>query len=391
MVIAGMVWDAGMGQTIVHAWLKDVPTLKESHASAKLKEGEGIIKKPAKNSSSSASSVLVPEKDYGPPKAEASTYVPYQPPAIQAKELTLDDIYQIPDERPSGGVGQVVDPLKPPGSYAKPITKKTASKIHTSLNYFRGSTELSKYVYNKLHDSPISVSVPKNLFASKNYVEQIAELKDAVEESVLQNPYTGVVTSINVTASPGSAYVTAYLTYYLKVADARKYRAVRMEETVHEILDGTVFNTMTDLEKATKLYEYISSPTNVDVDVHSIETSKTNLNAQVVRVKSAAFFALVNRSAIAQGIAQGYKALCDEALIPCAVITGKLKRGDVPHTWCVIEVDGKWRTVDPTNPQLEICKQDGIFIDDITAQTLYEADGRSLVDSEIKNYVKYAK
>ena len=54
--------------------------------------------------------------------------------------------------------------------------------------------------------------------------------------------------------------------------------------------------------------------------------------------------ALVNGSAVGEGYAMAYKALCDELGIECTVVLGKL--GDMLHAWNVVTLDGYYYHVD---------------------------------------------
>ncbi len=56
--------------------------------------------------------------------------------------------------------------------------------------------------------------------------------------------------------------------------------------------------------------------------------------------------ALVRGEAVCDGIARAYKLLCDEAGIPCAVVTGS---SGGPHAWNIAWVEGHWAHVDVTD------------------------------------------
>ena len=57
-----------------------------------------------------------------------------------------------------------------------------------------------------------------------------------------------------------------------------------------------------------------------------------------------AYAALVGGRANAEGVAMAYKALCDEAGIPCLVISGRMDKRS--HAWNMIELDGNYYHVD---------------------------------------------
>ncbi len=56
--------------------------------------------------------------------------------------------------------------------------------------------------------------------------------------------------------------------------------------------------------------------------------------------------ALMHGAAVCDGIAKAYKLLCDEAGIPCTVVTGS---SGGPHAWNVVRVEGRWAHVDVTD------------------------------------------
>lgn len=56
--------------------------------------------------------------------------------------------------------------------------------------------------------------------------------------------------------------------------------------------------------------------------------------------------ALVYGEAVCDGIAKAYKLLCDEAGIPCAVVTGS---SGGPHAWNVARIAGHWAHMDVTD------------------------------------------
>jgi hypothetical protein len=58
-----------------------------------------------------------------------------------------------------------------------------------------------------------------------------------------------------------------------------------------------------------------------------------------------AYGALLNGSAIGEGYAMAYKALCDELSIPCRVVLGS--RDGLPYAWNIVLYDGEYYHVDP--------------------------------------------
>ena len=69
---------------------------------------------------------------------------------------------------------------------------------------------------------------------------------------------------------------------------------------------------------------------------------------------STAYGALVTGSAVGEGYAMAYKALCDELGIECTVVLGK--RGDMLHAWNIVALDGNYYHVDAA-----ACDEDGFI------------------------------
>ena len=64
---------------------------------------------------------------------------------------------------------------------------------------------------------------------------------------------------------------------------------------------------------------------------------------QITRTSSGVF---LNHETICQGYAYAFKLLCDQAQIPCWIVTGYY--GDEPHAWNYVWLDGAYYLVDVT-------------------------------------------
>ncbi len=105
--------------------------------------------------------------------------------------------------------------------------------------------------------------------------------------------------------------------------------AQAIAESVTGNSDGAIL-----LSLATKLME-----TTVLDEQTAISGDLTNQN-----VAATAYGALVTGSAISEGYAMAYKALCDELDIECYVVLGEYN--DTPRTWNIIALDGAYYHVD---------------------------------------------
>jgi hypothetical protein len=62
-------------------------------------------------------------------------------------------------------------------------------------------------------------------------------------------------------------------------------------------------------------------------------------------ISATAYGALVTGTAVGEGYAMAYKALCDKLGIPNTVVLGKL--GEMQHAWNIVEISGEYYHIDP--------------------------------------------
>ncbi|MDR0906641.1 MAG: hypothetical protein LBN00_10815 [Oscillospiraceae bacterium] len=88
-------------------------------------------------------------------------------------------------------------------------------------------------------------------------------------------------------------------------------------------------------------------------------------------LSATAYGALLGGSAIGEGYAMAYKALCDELSLPCIVVLGT--RDGLPHAWNIASYDGAYYHIDAA-----LCDTDGIgagfFKSDTEMSDNYEWD-----------------
>jgi len=63
-------------------------------------------------------------------------------------------------------------------------------------------------------------------------------------------------------------------------------------------------------------------------------------------ISATAYGALVTGTAVGEGYAMAYKALCDKLGIPNTIVLGKL--GEMQHAWNIVEIGGEYYHVDPS-------------------------------------------
>ncbi len=104
-----------------------------------------------------------------------------------------------------------------------------------------------------------------------------------------------------------------------------------------------------DLEKARAIYTWMTHHiTYSDTTVHNgwLGTPKNKWQQQAEQV-------LKNRTAVCEGFANLYKALCDAVGLPAELVTGVVKEedgtvADVGHAWNAVQIEGQWYLSDPT-------------------------------------------
>lgn len=103
-----------------------------------------------------------------------------------------------------------------------------------------------------------------------------------------------------------------------------------------KIVAAIITNNMNQEQKVRAIHDYIIKTVRYEIsDNYDIYTAKG---------------ALINKVAVCQGYALGFKALCDEAGIKCEMVygTGTSAGQSISHAWNVVCVDGQWYQIDTT-------------------------------------------
>lgn len=111
--------------------------------------------------------------------------------------------------------------------------------------------------------------------------------------------------------------------------------------TAEEILGEIITDGMTDLEKETAVYTWLTE--NVDYD-----WSHMDIMAETTRDAYGPYGGLVNQSAVCLGYATSFQLLMDMAGIECITVVGAGFHSSGDHAWNMVKLDGKWYCVDPT-------------------------------------------
>lgn len=115
-----------------------------------------------------------------------------------------------------------------------------------------------------------------------------------------------------------------------------------------KIVAAIITNNMNQEQKVRAIHDYIIKTVRYEIsDNYDIYTAKG---------------ALINKVAVCQGYALGFKALCDEAGIKCEMVygTGISAGQSISHAWNVVCVDGQWYQIDTTwdDPIIDIISEE---------------------------------
>lgn len=103
-----------------------------------------------------------------------------------------------------------------------------------------------------------------------------------------------------------------------------------------KIVAAIITSNMSQEQKVRAIHDYIIKTVRYEI----------NNNYDIYTARGA----LINKVAVCQGYALGFKALCDEAGIKCEMIYGTGTSGgqSISHAWNVVCVDGQWYQIDTT-------------------------------------------
>lgn len=263
-------------------------------------------------------------------------------------------------------------------------TQETATATTSVSGAFTGSTPLVQYLYKAFSTSPSSISVPTNLFSSKDMNERFEELGQACIEAYIQNGLTDYVTNFDYSYTSQNPNIIALnLTYNNSNTESRQAHFQALEQKAASIVASVTKPEMTEREKAQALNNYVAQ--NVKYDFAGFQRYQSGQNVYDLQT---AYAGLVSGSAICQGFARAYKLLCDKASIPCIVVFGTTKQFGTAHAWNRIKLDGKWETVDTSNPQLVINRIGSFCIpEDVVKNTLSPEAQKTMVPSQAPNYI----
>ena len=218
--------------------------------------------------------------------------------------------------------------------YNNDVTKKQLESI-TSINPVATLRYLKSVIQDKLTGYAPSLTVlTQNIPLSESDKDAI------VSELYYENPMGIVmmpITTVEFYPKQGTDRIADFKFGYSRyepdtlkaMAESLVYKVRRVAQSVTESSDGAILLS---------LCQKLADGTEYD---GTLAQSGDYSNQNIV---ATAYGALINGSAIGEGYAMAYKALCDELGYECYVVVGELD--GMPHAWNIVELDGYYYHVD---------------------------------------------
>jgi len=206
------------------------------------------------------------------------------------------------------------------------------------------------------------------LYTQVNCYDYIVPTKTRENNTVLAVDLR--VNSYNVTHSDTIYYALEH--GYKPVIDSSDTKLLALYNKMREVLINIISDTDTDIEKVTKIYEYLVM--NVTYDKELLGLIENN-SKDLEKYNSFYLEGVFNdKLAVCDGISKAFASLCQMEGINCVRVTGKVIESNVNHAWNKVYVNGNWYVVDVTSAgsivkDEEILNYSYLLIDDQTYAT----------------------
>lgn len=115
----------------------------------------------------------------------------------------------------------------------------------------------------------------------------------------------------------------------------------KIYDTAQTVLDEIVTDSMSDLEKETAVYAWLTNSVNYS-------WSRMDVLAETSRDAYGPYGGLVNHEAVCLGYAATFQLLMDMLDIECITVVGACVHSTGDHAWNMVRLNGNWYGVDPT-------------------------------------------
>ncbi|MBO4500697.1 MAG: hypothetical protein J5760_00540 [Clostridia bacterium] len=130
------------------------------------------------------------------------------------------------------------------------------------------------------------------------------------------------------------------------IIDSSATETAQIYAAMKAILREYVSDSMTDIEKAAAIYEYLIMSTTYDGEL----LKKVTAGADTAGNRSFCLEGVfIDRLAVCDGFSKAFCCLCRIEGIECVRVTGKKVSGGVSHAWNKVKLGGKWYIVDVTS------------------------------------------
>ena len=258
--------------------------------------------------------------------------------------------------------------------YSYPAEKKNETFVCEGTAALRGSIgynpylktlDISKTRFSSNLDFPCLTSLEYLIVPDEDY---------AMPEKNFLNKYDSLFCTTQVHcvndeevlsySATGEPYLDGRIGSYVKPAfelySADSYMRYYVDQMADYVVRTELNDSMTKIEKAVRLHQWICERVIYDPDVMLYEWKKENLsvtdeklNSQKNHVDASVFLHQKEDGkyyTVCEGYARCYKLLMDKAKIPTEVVSGKNRYNEKlsGHAWNLVNLDGTWYHVDVT-------------------------------------------
>ncbi|MGC4019543.1 MAG: transglutaminase domain-containing protein [Muricomes sp.] len=267
-----------------------------------------------------------------------------------------EDYMKLMDEKIAG-----IEKASLTGTLEERVVVENAKEIEVDKALY--SDSVPEVPVKVIADSALEEYLAANFYAGKEFID-MSNFPQGQEGNALGRAITAV--------KEKNLLLPSILSYYY--SDEKKLIQVRyddwkegeleeMQNKVVSVVDEVINDSMSDLEKAEALNQYLVDNAEYDYDAYAqnkeytkvLESSaspeeKSEAYAKFILPYNDVYEAkgvLINKTGVCASYAKAFELLGTQAGLECAYITGESSSGD-SHAWNYVKIDGQWRVMDVT-------------------------------------------
>ena len=156
----------------------------------------------------------------------------------------------------------------------------------------------------------------------------------------MDNPHICYISPVRVELLDGIFHTEICFNYLWNAKECRD-RQLQFEKKVESVVRKLELNTMEEEDKELYIHDYITDTVQYDYGKNG-------------ELSHSAYGALMNGTAVCQGISALFKVLADKCKLNCILIEGVMRDNNSTihtenHQWNIIEVNGRYAHLDVTN------------------------------------------